>query len=797
MQERVVTFSGLDTEASPTERPAALLQVASNVRLDQAGVIQPRRGYALVVCAAFSRDIVAAAGFVTEAGSYVYATCEYSSSSGTNDLMVGSTAASLYSTISQSKRAKLCVHNKRLYMTDGWRPVQRWDGLAAASVAAGIVGPSTASGAWAPTPTTAAGNCTAGSHKFRYRYLDSTTGYVSEPSNEYVATVVAGSQQLTFAISTSGAGNIIRSSDTKVDKVVVEMTLAGGTRYYKAAEGIQSASTIVVSISDVTLANQPPPWPDSGTLDAGVHYPPPVTSHLYSFRGRLWAFGQVVHNVGTVTTSNGLASVTGSSTDFTAACALPAAPISQNRVVRRFKVSGDARDYEVASTGGATSLTLSTTYAGTGGSGQSYTIYSNDRSIFYSAPGYPEAFPPFNYILGPDSGPITGMIGHQNALMLFTESGMERFVWTSDPGADGVKRTIPTTRGLVAHECAVNVEEVVYGLDSRGFWRYDGEVPVAISREIDTLVATINWSAQATFFACFLPKSRAIRWWVAMGSDTKPYNYLQYDVDRRSWTTGTRGDSTNGPGCGCSALIPTSSGIRVLAGFNNFSTSSLSGWAYDDEGETDGLLGWSGQVQGEVTGTSSTTTRLYLTGATVPASSQRGTTVYVDGYGFRMCVASNQASNYIDLGVALASIPPAGTRVHLGYIPAEFKTKAFRSRAVNNGAKHVGKAVTLHFVPSTVTGTEVARVKVRIYRDWSSTAMTWGRVAASVAGATPPGTGETDWLVDLTTEDGVVSIPLGCEAVQVTEVEVEQTDAGVPFRLLGITIDGVDLEPVT
>jgi len=796
VQDKLVTFAGVDTEASPTERPSALLQTGENVRLDRNGVLMPRRGYVISTGAAFARDIVACAGFVTGSGEYAAATCEYSSSSGTNDLYtVG--AVSLYSTISQAKRARLCVHNKRLYMVDGWRPMQRWDGIASASVAAGITGPSTASGAWAPTPTTAAGNCTAGTHKFRYRYLDSTTGYVSEPSNEYVATVVAGSQQLTFAINTSGAGNIIRSTDAKVDKVVVEMTLTGGTKFYKAAEGIQSASTIVVSISDVTLANQPAPWPDTGTLDAGVHYPPPVTSHVYSFRGRLWCFGQCVHNVGTVTTSNGSASVTGSSTDFTAACALPSAPIGTNRVVRRFKVASAAVDYEVASTGGATSLTLSTTYAGSTTSGLSYSIYSNDRSIFYSAPGYPEAFPPFNYILGPESGPITGMIGHQNALMLFSLNGMERFVWTSDPNADGTKRTIPTNRGLVRHECAVNVEEVVYGLDQRGFWRYDGEVPTHLSSPIETYVARINWSASDTFHGCFYPRSRAIRWWVALDSDTKPYHYLQYDVDRRTWTTGNRGDSTNGPGCASSAVIPTSTGVRVLNGLNLYSTSSLSGWVYDDEGEVDGTLGWSGSVQGTVTGTSSTTTRLYLSGVTIPASTQRGTPVYVDGYGFRMCVASNQASNYIDLGVALASIPPVGTRVHLGYIPAEFRTKAFRSRARNGGAKHVGKAVTLHFVPPTVETGEVARVKVRIYRDWSTTAMTWGRVASSVAGATAPATGETDWLVDLTTADGVVSIPLGCESVQITEVEVEQTDAGVPLELLGVTIDGVDLEPVT
>lgn len=796
MRERVVTFSGLDTESSPTERPAELLQTATNVRLDQAGVVQQRRGYQGVSTVAVVQDVVACAGFTTSAGAYVTAICTYSTNSGTN-YFYGS--SSLYNTISQAKRAKLCVHNKRLYMVDGWRPMQRWDGVAAASVAAGITGPSTTPAAWAPTPTTAAGNCTAGTHKFRYRYLDSTTGYVSEPSNEYVATVVAGSQQLTFAISTSGSGNMIRSTDTKVDKVVVEMTMAGGTVFYKAAEGIQSASSIVVSIADVTLANQTLPWPDTDALFNGVHYPPPIASGIYSFRGRIWLYGQVVHSVGTVTTSNGSASVTGSSTDFTAACALPSAPIGTNRVVRRFKVSGDARDYEVASTGGATSLTLSSAYAGTGGSGQSYSIYSNDRSIFYSEPGYPESFPPLNYILGPESGPIVGLIGHQNALMLFSENGMERFNWTNDPAADGNKRTIPTTRGLVGPNCVVNVDEVLYGLDGLGFWRFDGELPVQISREIDTVVQRINWPYAASFHACFYPKSRAIRWWVALDSDTKPYHYVQYDVDRRSWSTGTRGNSTYGPGCASSALIPTSDGVQVFCGANALpAAAGVALLYYDDLAEVDGLYSGSGSMQGTVgTGGTSTTTRLYLSGVT--ALFLRGTPVYIEGYGLRTITAFSASPYYIDVA-ALASVPEFGTRVHLGYIPTTLKTKAFRSKALNSTAKHAGKALTIHFVPVTPATGEVARAKVRIYRDWSATAMTWGRTAAnnvSVAGATPPAADETDWLIDLTTADGVVGIPLGVTAVQVTEVEIEQTDAGVPLKLLGLSLDGVDLDPVT
>lgn len=796
MRERVVTFSGLDTESSPTERPAELLQTATNVRLDQAGVVQQRRGYTLVLASNLVRDGQQVISWRADDGSYPLAIGVVSSTGGR---IYNSASSSLYSS-SQGKRPRFTIHNRRLYVTDGWRPMQRWDGIAAATVAAGITGPSTTPAAWAPTPTTAAGSCTAGTHKFRYRYLDSTTGYVSEPSNEYVATVVAGSQQLTFAISTSGSGNMIRSTDTKVDKIVVEMTMSGGTVFYKAAETIQTASSVVVSIADVTLANQTLPWPDTDALFNGVHYPPPIASHALSFRGRLWLFGQVIHSDGTVAVTNGSASVTGTSTDWTAACALPSAPIGTNRVVRRFKVASAAVDYEVASTGGATSLTLSSTYAGSTTSGLSYTIYSRDRSIFYSEPGYPEAFPPLNFILGPDSGDVRGMIGHTNALLICSLNGMDRFVWTSDPATDGTKRTLPTNRGVVAHECLVNVEEVVYGLDRRGFWRFDGEVPIQISREIETLVARINWTYENLFSACFYPKLRAIRWWVAMDSDTKCHNYFQYDVDRRSWSYGSRNTGALGAGVGHVTLVPTTSGVEVL-GVSTQPTGNTRVVVYhDDKGDSDGATTASIQ-QGTIgSGGTSTTTRLYLSGLTLSgASDYHNAPIYVEGLGASTIGAVSTSPVYVDLNVALASVPEFGTRVHLGYIPTTIKTKAFRSKALNSTAKHAGKTLTIHFVPVTPATGEVARAKVRIYRDWSATAMTWGRTAAnnvSVAGATPPAADETDWLIDLTTADGVVGIPLGVTSVQVTEVEIEQTDAGVPLKLLGLSLDGVDLEPV-
>src|SRR5574343_2040132 len=104
MRERVVTFSGLDTESSPTGRPTELLQTATNVRLDQAGVVQQRRGWERVLQANLSRDGVAVAGFVTASGAYALAGAYSSRISSTTAGVIYTSAFALLYTGSQGAK---------------------------------------------------------------------------------------------------------------------------------------------------------------------------------------------------------------------------------------------------------------------------------------------------------------------------------------------------------------------------------------------------------------------------------------------------------------------------------------------------------------------------------------------------------------------------------------------------------------------------------------------------------------------------------------------------------------------
>jgi len=248
---------------------------------------------------------------------------------------------------------------------------------------------------------------------------------------------------------------------------------------------------------------------------------------VLSFRGRLWLYGSPVHAEGTMAVTNASATLTGTGTDLTAVIAKPTASSFANRQVWRLKIAGDAVDYEINTQASATSAALTAPYAGSTASGLAYSIYTRDNNIYFSEPGFPEAFPALNYIEGPSSGPITSLTPHASALLMTSLNGMARFVWSDSPATDGVRRTIPTDRGAVCPDVVVNVEETVYGLDRRGVWAFRGESPVAVSREIESLVQRINFAVEEKFTAVWCPKLRAVRWWVALDSDTEPHHFFQ------------------------------------------------------------------------------------------------------------------------------------------------------------------------------------------------------------------------------------------------------------------------------
>ncbi len=682
----------------------------------------------------------------------------------------------LSSTYSSSHRAQVAEYRRHAYLTNGWNKCRRWGGRTTTLETAGITGPSGVTGSWTPAPTTASGACTPGFHQFRYRYMDSRTGYVSNPSEERELEVVSGSQQLTFAVGTSGAGNIIRSTDTKVDRIILEMTVAGSSDWFQAAEGLNSASTLVVSISDAALEVSYLDWADEG------HDPPPTAKNIVSYRERLWLFSQVTHRTGSIDVENASPNVLPNSDPDWITEALGAAA-GEATTVWFLQVDGDTEAYEISHyDAGTPQLVLKTPYAGTTAVNVSYKIFSRVTAIWVSNPAYPEGFTPLLYLNSPNgeaSGDVTAGVGFGSSMLFFTLNSMFKFAWDQDPLQDGFWSPLSSKHGALNQRVVIEVEGIVYAMDRRGWHAWSGIFPKLISRGVEPLRDLIDYSQAERFHCCYFPESRCVRWFVCFEGDAYPKNYVQLDVDTGAWSTGSYFQ-----GISDSRLVPTEEGLKVLYGDENGHT-----W-FADQGVCDGCPGDYSHLT--ASGVPTTTSVPVSTLIELPTANEglKGTFLTrrkSDGTPESRVISDNTADT-ITLGNAFSEAPAAGDVLWVGGIASKLRTKAFKGSKVRDVKRC--KYVDVLYVP-----TETARyLQLRVYKDLSSDASSWDSRVGTVDGAVWPGSDTrypaTDWLINLSEEDGVVTIPIGSEWKRTFELEFEILEPNADVRLLGVQLDG-------
>lgn len=692
----------------------------------------------------------------------------------------------LSSSLTPNHRPTVAEFRKTSYLNNGWDKMQRWDGRSTALEVAGLEGPSTDVDTWVPVPTTAAGSTTVGVHLFRYRYMDSKTGYVSDPSEEREVEVVAGAEKLTFPISTTGTANMIRSTDAKVDKIVIEMTLVGanpgeeGEEFFKAVEGLQSASSLDVDVSDPQIELQLLPWPVDG------HRPPPVAKNVVSHRSRLWLFGTVVHSVGNCDVTNGSNLVPeGATSPDWRTSALGSSATARADTPWFLQIDGDPRSYEVDFyDSGNTRIQLLENYAGTTATGVSYKLFSRANAIWVSRPDYPEGFEPLKFLTGPQSemsGDITAGVGYGASMLFYSLSGMFKLSWDQGPLTDPILIPLSKQYGALNQHCVVEVEGRVYSMDRLGWTMWDGVFPRLISRQVDELRDLIDFTKSDNFSVVFFPDLRAIRWHVCYTSDanTYPRRYIQFDLDSQSWSTGRTLQ-----GISSARLVPTSEGPKVLYGDENGHL-----W-FADRGTAEGCY----ETFGHVTASS-------VAGGTAITVSDTLTT---DNVGLAGCylyqplsleyrlITSNTAS-IITVASSFTTEPQASEVLWVGPIPALLKTRAYGARKKSD--KKRNRYAQISFEPET----SARLLRVRLYEDLSSTAKAWdtsGRT--NLENLTWPGNNtnypNTDWLVDLSERDGHTEVPLGREFKRHFEIEVECWEPDATVEIVSIEHDGLEVE---
>lgn len=651
--------------------------------------------------------------------------------------------------------------NGRLYFVNDFNAMQRVaDGAQTAGVA-GISAPAAAIG----TPSTATGLCTSGVHGMRYRYYDSKSLYMSDPSDQTDITLTGTGNTLTFSIFTSGT-TIIRSTDAKVDQIIIELTDAGSSTFYRAATVNQTLTGTTVSMTDTTLRLQVTAARD-GDFN---HQPPPLSSMLVEHRGRLFAFGAAVTAITGVTVSTSSANITVTGLTFSSGWA--------GRLVR---VGADTKSYRVAAMSGNAVAVLSETYTGTAGVATGVQFFSAAPDMLYwSRAGFPESWNTINFarrVLQNTADAPSGIVSHHEVLYLCGQRTIRMMDYPSDPSS-GQLIQIPTEMGLWNQRCIVEANGRIYGWGRSGVWTVNGLIPKHLSKTLDahidgsdtTSTDLFDVSKFEQFHGVYDPRERLIMWFYCTSSETYPQHAIVFDVDSGQWSIGTwkqgiraatmvTGGSTN----------PTRA---LLADANGYS------W-YVTPDQFDGVPSvLSGGVL-TVSNTGSTTTVVNVSEA-LPTGSSDLVGVIAVYSGQERRVLSNTAST-VTLATALSAAPTIGTELFLGQINFTIRTKW----VVFDGYKN--KKRPAYLMIALKPGTASGKLTVKIYLDFSTSAFVYTKNSSDtdLDGSTVTN-GSSSVTVDLDggNGDGVAFVPLPFNWHRSISAEISTTRPQNIFQLL-------------
>lgn len=598
----------------------------------------------------------------------------------------GSTVNELKTGYNVAKVPTVARSSGRVYISNDFDPMQVVDNATGTAVAAGIDVPASAPGA----PSTAAGNVPVGDHLVRYRYYNSKTGYFSSPSDASTVTVSSSAKSLEFSITASGGGgDLIRSADTKVDQIIVQMTLADGTKYFDALFVNQTESAATVNLTDDALSQQTITGENAGS-DAE---PPPLFLNVVEHRKRLFGIGATTRSItGTFTDTSTTVSGSGYSAEWA------------GRVVR---VAGSSTEYRIASAT-STALTLSTAWSGSTGSKTAYVYSARPDLLYWSQPGLPEHWKPTAFarrVFSDETDTPTAMASFYGTLYIFALARTAVLAFESDPSG-GQLAEIPTDMGAFSQACIVKANGRMFGLGPSGAWEMVGTQPRHISKPIDSTLRE-RWDATEgfKFHGVFEPTERVIYWFYVADGDTEPKEAICYDVDGKRWYRATFAQAIT-----CSGHVRDQNGeVRACLGDTNGYS-----W-YLKAGFFDGIQ--SGQ-DAVVTADAGATTTVIPVNETLQTihPDLKGVTAYHVGSGESRRITSN-TSSAITVTPAFSAAPAEDDEIYLGRISAEVVEKWTTAQDLAIKAR-AGRSMVA-FVPSSS-----GKAKIYTYKDFEANALT-------------------------------------------------------------------------
>lgn len=682
----------------------------------------------------------------------------------------------LKSALSTAYRGTFARSNQRLYYSNDFDPMQVVELGNSVALEAGIAAPSTGGSTThtmgAPTSATT-GVTTVGAHLLRYRYYNSRSGYYSNPSMAVTVTLT-GAATLTVSIGT-GSENIVRSTDTKADQVVIEMTAAGASAYYQASVVNQSLTGTTISMADASLILQVA----ASTYGEFGHEKPPLFAYAIEHRGRIFGFGATVRAITgiTLTLSSTTVTVTGST-------------FSTKWAGRMLQVGTGTDVYPISSMTDSGTMILARAYSGTTTTGATVSIYANASDLLsWSRAGYPESWKPLEWgrrVMQNASDVPSGLMSYHDVIWLFGQRTMRLLDYPTDP-ATGTLEQIPTEMGLWNQRCLIAANGYIYGWGRSGAWVINGMAPAYMSKPVDArLDGTDDDSAivfdpaySEKFFGYYDPKERCLTWVYVKEGDTVPKNHVSYDLDSKKWRTGAWRQSM----LTATLVAGVTNNVRVLISDENGYS-----W-YVTENRFDGvpvsLVNSGGEYTGVVTvaTTGATTTSIPVAQALPTGSADLiGAMLYHPTTSGTALVQSNTADT-ITLATALSAAPTIGTELYLGSFPFLIKFKWIDGRGMET------KKRPCYLMIKKVPGTSSGKVRVRIYEDFSASPFTF---TADSDDTRPDGVAFTSGAQFATVDldggsgDGIAYVPLSSSWKRTITASIEATKPDDLLRLLEV-----------
>lgn len=674
----------------------------------------------------------------------------------------------------QAVEATVCG---RKFVSNGYDPIQVYDGVRAATYNAGLAPP-----AQVVVTSPDAGSVIAGTYICTVVYLDTTVGEIPRASSVApLTTVVApGSKKFTVAI--------VASADARVTHVALLITGTNGTVLGEAKRVANTTANTYVDASDIAIAETISPeyllQPNTagiatdlnGAWDLRENDVPPTGLVIGGHDGRMVVGKPVPYRTGAVSTTNGSPTVTGTGTNFLSAPLTGLGPQDNWRL----KLDGVAAAHTVSSVGDVTSITLATNFVGAYVLAQ-YALYSLENSCFWiSKKRMPESFQTESRIpvfSGDDT--FEGFASHPQGILVYGRSSMELVSFNDDP-LDVTQRRhipIPGRRGTVNHHTIQGFEGKYYALDEMGVhvWA-GGGMPQNVSEAMRDDIADIDWSRKAKFHATIDAATKTYRCFVCRTGESEPRTVLVYEIGTGIWR---RYASDAAITC---AFTGRDSEGRQRTYYGTKATSSHVFVA--DVGTTDGGKAGTTLI-GTVTGTpTQTSVQVSEGGLYIGGQACTGLYLYSADLDESVEISSNTATTFTLAGTGFSAAPAVGSLVHIGRIKAYFKTRVYAPSHANQKIRVLG--FILRFRPLS----SQRYAYVTAYEGLSETPISDWPESVSGNGYTVT-VGNAEVKVDLTDPTGVVRIPIGdwqhsiCFKVEIRDADAQASILDVQVEFAG------------